>query len=400
MLNLQKLRHLSCICAYCGKVMPMNERTNDHIIPRCAGGATETYNIVICCPNCNSLKGAMEVNEFLENNSDKAEFFYNYLNMIDYQIGNNDYSTAIVNNLSESLTNAYFKKKVKNKAKRLRYKKNKEKREAFSPKFNETQDIEYQFELSGQKFYINELQAKILDYYIKNSNFSDYKSLAERLGIGKTRFIREICCINNLTGIFKIKKMSENGIVLNNFICDDIQNKVIKTTNNQKCKSFLPNIDENSEILILGSMPGVKSLEEQQYYAHPQNRFWKLMGMFCNADNLSYLSYQDKLQILLKNKIALWDVIQSCNRDGSLDSNIQNEIANDIPSLLKQFPNIKIICLNGNKSYSAFKKYFPELLKQYKCYKLHSTSPANARYKLEDLYNEWSKALNIVFKHK
>lgn len=174
----------------------------------------------------------------------------------------------------------------------------------------------------------------------------------------------------------------------------------MKNQQKQNCKSFLPNIDEQSKILILGSMPGIKSLEEQQYYAHPQNRFWKLMGMFCNVDNLSELNYQDKLQILLKNKIALWDVIQSCNRDGSLDSNIQNELPNDIPELLKRFPKIKMICLNGNKSYSAFKKYFPKLLEKYKCYKLPSTSPANARYKLDDLYNEWSKALSIVFKLK
>lgn len=139
-------------------------------------------------------------------------------------------------------------------------------------------------------------------------------------------------------------------------------------------------------------MPGVKSLEEQQYYAHPQNRFWKLMEKICNTDNLSDLIYKDKLQILLKNKIALWDVIQSCNRKGSLDSNIKNEIPNNIPELLKNFPNIKAICLNGNKSYAAFKKHFPKLLEQYKCYKLPSTSPANAKYKLEDLYNEWQPA--------
>ena len=171
----------------------------------------------------------------------------------------------------------------------------------------------------------------------------------------------------------------------------------MKNQQKQICKSFLPNIDEQSEFLILGSMPGIKSLKEQQYYAHPQNRFWKLMGMFCNVNNLSELNYQNKLQILLKNKIALWDVIQSCNRDGSLDSNIQNELPNDISELLKRFPNIKVICLNGNKSYSAFRKHFPKLLEQYKCYKLPSTSPANARYKLENLYNEWSDALKNIF---
>jgi hypoxanthine-DNA glycosylase len=168
----------------------------------------------------------------------------------------------------------------------------------------------------------------------------------------------------------------------------------------QNGKSLLPNIDEKSEILILGSMPGIKSLAKQQYYAHPQNRFWKLMWKFCNTDNLDELNYKDKLRFLLKNKIALWDVIQSCDRNGSMDSNIQNEIPNNIPNLLKQFPNIKVICLNGNKSYSVFKKHFSKLHKQYNCYKLPSTSPANAGYKLENLYKEWSVALNKILKFK
>lgn len=177
-------------------------------------------------------------------------------------------------------------------------------------------------------------------------------------------------------------------------LSNNTQNKITKTFDKQLCQSFLPNIDEKSEILILGSMPGVKSLDEQQYYAHPQNRFWKLMGMFCHTDNLAELSYKNKLQILLKNKIALWDVIQSCSRKGSSDFNIKNETPNDIQGLLKKFPNVKVICLNGNKAYSAFKKHFPRILEQYKCYKLPSTSPANARYKLEDLYKEWQPAFS------
>ena len=156
------------------------------------------------------------------------------------------------------------------------------------------------------------------------------------------------------------------------------------------CKSFKPSIDANSKVLILGSMPGVKSLEEQQYYAHPQNRFWKVLGRICNTDNLQELAYSQKLTILLQNDIALWDTIESCKREGSLDSDIQNEIPNDIKNLLKKYPNIKTICLNGNKSYSAFKKYFPDLLQKYNCYKMPSTSPANARYSLDMLVQEWS----------
>ena len=159
------------------------------------------------------------------------------------------------------------------------------------------------------------------------------------------------------------------------------------------CKSFKPSIDNNSRILILGSMPGVKSLEEQQYYAHPQNRFWKVMASICNEPKLYEFAYDLKLKTLLNSNIALWDTIKSCKREGSLDSDIQNETPNDIKGLLKNYPNIKTICLNGNKSYSAFKKYFPDLLEKYNCHKMPSTSPANARYSLYILIKEWSKVL-------
>lgn len=155
------------------------------------------------------------------------------------------------------------------------------------------------------------------------------------------------------------------------------------------CKSFKPSIDNNSKVLILGSMPGVKSLEEQQYYAHPQNRFWKVMASICNEPRLHEFDYDLKLKTLLNNNIALWDTIKSCKREGSLDSDIQNETPNDIKSLLKKYPNIKTICLNGNKSYSAFKKYFPNLLEKYNCHKMPSTSPANTRYSLDKLKEEW-----------
>ena len=161
--------------------------------------------------------------------------------------------------------------------------------------------------------------------------------------------------------------------------------------NGKLFQKFFISIDNDSKILILGSMPGVKSLEEQQYYAHPQNRFWKVMGHICNEPNLQGFDYHIKLQILLNNNIALWDTIESCKREGSLDSNIQNEKPNDIKDLLKKHPNIQTICLNGNKSYSAFKKYFPDLLEKYNCHKMPSTSPANARYSLDILMREWTK---------
>lgn len=155
------------------------------------------------------------------------------------------------------------------------------------------------------------------------------------------------------------------------------------------CKSFSPSIDNNSKVLILGSMPGIKSLNDQQYYAHPQNRFWNVLGEICKCPDLKSFEYNEKLKVLLKNKIALWDVIKSCTRDGSLDSNISNVVPNDIKGLLKEYPSVKIICLNGNKAYSAFKKYFPDLLEKYLCYQMPSTSPANARYNLNKLLQKW-----------
>lgn len=158
-----------------------------------------------------------------------------------------------------------------------------------------------------------------------------------------------------------------------------------------ECKSFLPNIDKRSKILILGSMPGIKSLEMQQYYAHPQNRFWKLMGLLCKTPNLADLEYNERLKILLDNGFALWDVIKYCKRSGSLDSNIYDEIPNDISGLLQKYKNVQTLILNGNKAYSALKKHIPSVIKEYKCLKLPSTSPANARYRLENLYKEWAK---------
>lgn len=228
MINLQKLRHLSCICAYCNKVMPMEERTNDHIIPRSANGQTEVNNIVICCQDCNGLKGSTLINDFLEQYLEKAESFYNYLNMIDYQMGNSEYSDAISEILSESLKISYLRKKRREK--KLKQKQKKSGNKVITLQQDEIQDIEYKFELSGKSFYINKMQAKILDYYLEHPDFSDYKELAKELGIGKTGLIREITCINNLTGIFKLKKMSENGIILNDLLSEDLHCKISKTS--------------------------------------------------------------------------------------------------------------------------------------------------------------------------
>jgi hypoxanthine-DNA glycosylase len=143
-----------------------------------------------------------------------------------------------------------------------------------------------------------------------------------------------------------------------------------------------PVFDKDSKILILGSFPSVKSREKQFYYGHPQNRFWKVLSTIFNEELPQKI--EEKKQFLLKNNIAVWDVIKSCDITGSSDSSITNVNINDIYRILN-FANIKTIYINGDKSYSLFKKYFKEL----NAVKLPSTSPANAKYSLERLIEEW-----------
>jgi hypoxanthine-DNA glycosylase len=156
-------------------------------------------------------------------------------------------------------------------------------------------------------------------------------------------------------------------------------------------KSFKPIINETSEVLILGSMPSVKSLEQQEYYAHPQNRFWKVMAELCNYPDLHKSEFKIKTDILLKNHIALWDVVKTCNRNGSLDSAIENVKPNDIKTLLKKYPEIKKIYCNGTASYTMFNRYFKDI--NLPVTKLPSTSPANAKYKLETLLEDWTQVI-------
>ena len=162
------------------------------------------------------------------------------------------------------------------------------------------------------------------------------------------------------------------------------------------CKSFSPIIAKNCKVLILGSMPGVKSLTEQQYYAHPYNRFWKLMCLLLD-EAISLDDYAAKQAMLVRHDIALWDTLAYCEREGSLDSDINAETPNDIVSLLNNYPGIKTVVCNGGKAGSAFKKYFAKKIsKDIKIYYLHSTSPANARMTLEALADEWKYAINQV----
>ncbi|WP_394674209.1 DNA-deoxyinosine glycosylase [uncultured Chryseobacterium sp.] len=154
-----------------------------------------------------------------------------------------------------------------------------------------------------------------------------------------------------------------------------------------RISSFAPIVDENSEILILGSVPGVRSLEKQQYYAHPQNKFWKIIFELLNEEPTE--NYTQRIAVLKKHHIALWDVIDSCERKGSLDSEIRNEEANRVDELLNGHPNIKAVFCNGGKSYKNVQKM---LGKDYRLpvFLLPSTSPLHT-VSLEQKLESWKK---------
>lgn len=151
--------------------------------------------------------------------------------------------------------------------------------------------------------------------------------------------------------------------------------------------SFTPISNSNAQILILGTMPGEQSLAANQYYGHPRNAFWRILFSLFNTPFSA--DYQLRKNILLENRIALWDVLEACVRPGSLDSAIEQEVANDFDSFLKTHPNIIHIYFNGQKAAAFFKKYV-KLEKEYHLTTLPSTSPAHAGKSFEAKLKDWS----------
>lgn len=152
-----------------------------------------------------------------------------------------------------------------------------------------------------------------------------------------------------------------------------------------------PVYNKNSKILILGSFPSVKSRELNFYYGHPQNRFWKLMSKIYNEEIGDEIDL--KKQFLLKNNIALWDSLKSCEIKGSSDASITNVEINNIEELIKK-SNISKIIFNGKAAYNLFVKNAD--MTKYSNLEIRilpSTSPANAAYSLDKLFDIWSKEL-------
>lgn len=150
--------------------------------------------------------------------------------------------------------------------------------------------------------------------------------------------------------------------------------------------SFAPLADSDTQILILGSLPGDRSLELGEYYGHPQNRFWKIIATVTRSDVPT--SYPDKKAMLLLSKIGLWDVAHSASRKGSLDSAIRGEEPNDIAGFIATHSELKTVVFNGRLPEKLYDRYF-ERLPGISYLSMPSTSPANAAMTLERLCEEW-----------
>ena len=148
-----------------------------------------------------------------------------------------------------------------------------------------------------------------------------------------------------------------------------------------------PVYDENSKILILGSFPSVKSREQGFFYGHPQNRFWRVLAGIFDAE--IPVTIEDKKRLLLENNIALWDVIHSCEIEGSSDSSIKNVVVNNIAGIIEASEIEKIIT-NGKKANELYNKHINTDIN---CVCLPSTSPANAAWSLERLIDKWGKEI-------
>lgn len=162
--------------------------------------------------------------------------------------------------------------------------------------------------------------------------------------------------------------------------------------------SFPPIAHASAKLLILGSMPGVASLKADQYYAHPRNAFWPIMNHLFHIDVDA--PYEARVNALKKAQVAVWDVLQQCERRGSLDSAIKRgtRIANNFDAFLKQYPHISLIAFNGAEAENSFKKHaLPELNSdELQLIRLPSTSPAHTM-PLAQKVAAWRAGLNVKY---
>ncbi len=146
-----------------------------------------------------------------------------------------------------------------------------------------------------------------------------------------------------------------------------------------------PVLDERTRLVVLGSFPGVASLRARQYYGHPRNHFWKILGALWQVD-LVAMPYQQRLDAVRARGLGIWDVYAACEREGSLDTNIRNARLNDLDRLVRECPDLAAIAHNGGESFRHARHTRKLGLP---VYRLPSTSPANASWSFERKLQSW-----------
>lgn len=163
-------------------------------------------------------------------------------------------------------------------------------------------------------------------------------------------------------------------------------------------QSFAPICGAKPRVLILGTMPGKMSLSQQQYYAHPQNAFWRIIGELLHIDHND--AYEKRVQQLAQKQIAVWDVLRFCVRESSLDADIESdsEVPNEIPQLLHTHPTLRRVCFNGGKAAQLYRRHIaPQLPAEFhdiEYISLPSTSPAHAGMRYTEKLAAWRAILD------
>jgi TDG/mug DNA glycosylase family protein len=164
-----------------------------------------------------------------------------------------------------------------------------------------------------------------------------------------------------------------------------------------RVQSFAPILGKHPRILILGSMPGIASLEAVQYYAHPRNVFWPIMAELFSID--AKTDYAQRIAQIIEAPVILWDTLKCCDRPGSLDASIKRDTveANDIPGLLVEYPGIKAVACNGATSANYFRKLvMPQIAAEIELLPMPSTSPANAGMSFAHKLAAWRRLLDYI----
>lgn len=163
---------------------------------------------------------------------------------------------------------------------------------------------------------------------------------------------------------------------------------------NIRVHSFAPIARADARVLVLGSMPGAASLAAGQYYAHPRNHFWPIMGEVYGAG--LDLRYDMRCARLMAQGVAVWDVLRSCERPGSLDADIRAEIPNDFAAFYRDHKNIRLVIANGAAAEKLYRRHVRLLPAGAELVRVPSTSPAHAALSLENKCKQWRQALRTA----